>query len=741
MALGAVSPAGARAGELTLIATPRTSCGAGQSDPFDVLSTGPASYFSFRCTTGGFELDADVASPATAWQYVEGQINAPPGITITSATTTGSVYYSNAGWYGGSYFYGGGTPWPSSANMSDPSFSSSYWGYQVICTAPSCGGAGRIDLTSVKLTATESQRPSLTPAGSGTLWFQTRPGEWIWNPPHDPWPLTLAASDPSGVCSLRANVGSQALTGPSAAQNTSAWQQCPDPTWTGSADTSGDVTGPLPLSISAVNAAGLGTSESETLHVDNQPVDIALSTSNDSSSSIWANHPVTVFATATTGPSGLGGMTCSVGSASPQTYTARGVTVDGDGVHTVVCTAWNNAQGPQGQPNSTTSSVAVHVDESPPSIRFEPQQPGDPTGVVVDTSDSESGVAGGSIQIAPAGGGSLATVPTSFDGAHLLAHLNDAGLHGPYTVRATSCDNVGNCATTSETLMMPLRLPAAEDVGFAKIGTPAKLVRERVLVGFHYKHERRRGKMVNVRVGGHYRIIRIVIPANTRCGSKLVKTGPHLWQETTVCRSLGLHPVTTKLVPHGKAFTIHGLLVTTQGVPVGNARVDILTAPANGLGQFTEAETVMTSPSGAWTATLPAGPSRIIQTVYDGSATVLPAAGQATVNVPARIALSVSRRTIPWDGIVTLRGHLQGGYVPHDGVALRLLIKLPHRSQPYEPVPFRTDARGDFTVHWSWGAGSGVVTYPLAVATTATESDYPFAASRSRWIPVTFGIP
>jgi hypothetical protein len=321
----------------------------------------------------------------------------------------------------------------------------------------------------------------------------------------------------------------------------------------------------------------------------------------------------------------------------------------------------------------------------------------------------------------------------------VLAHVNDAGLRGPYAVRATACDNVGNCATTTETLTMPLRLPAAADVGFAKIGTPAKVVRERVLVGFHYKRERRHGRFVKVLIGGHFRTIRIVIPANTRCAQKLVETGPHLWQETTVCRPLGLHVVGTKQVPYGKPFAMHGLLVTTQGVPVANAPVDILTAPANGLERFTTAATATTTASGAWTAELPPGPSRIIRTVYGGSATVLPAAGHATVNVPARITLSASSRSVPWDGILTLRGHLTGGYVPRDGVALRLLIKLPGRSQPYEPVPLRTDARGRFVIHWSWGAGYGVVTYPFAVATTATESDYPFAASRSHWVPVTFG--
>jgi hypothetical protein len=68
--------------------------------------------------------------------------------------------------------------------------------------------------------------------------------------------------------------------------------------------------------------------------------------------------------------------------------------VDGDGIHPVVCTAWNNAVGPQGQPDTTTSSTTVHIDEVPPSVSFQPTNPTDPTDLVVDTHDSESGVAG-----------------------------------------------------------------------------------------------------------------------------------------------------------------------------------------------------------------------------------------------------------------------------------------------------------------------------------------------------------
>ena len=350
--------------------------------------------------------------------------------------------------------------------------------------------------------------------------------------------------------------------------------------------------------------------------------------------------------------------------------------------------------------------MTVHIDEAPPSISFEPQSPSDPTGLVVDTSDSESGVAGGSLQIAPAGSSAWSSMPTSFDGAHLLGHFDDAGLRGPYAIRATSCDNVGNCASTTETLTMPLRLAAASDVGFAKIGSPAKVVRKRVLVDFHYKRERRHGRIVKVRTGGHYRRIRLVIRANTRCGHKLVKTGPQRWREITVCRQLGLHVVTSTRVAYGKPFTVHGLLITTQGVPVAGVPVSILTAPDNGLNQFSQAASATTDSSGAWTRDPAAGPSRIIRAVYGGSATVLPAAGQATVTVPAQITLTASSAPGPLGRSDRLRGHLDGGYVPPDGVALRLLIRLPHRSSPYEPIPFRTNSPGDFVVRWTWGRGS-----------------------------------
>ena len=360
---------------------------------------------------------------------------------------------------------------------------------------------------------------------------------------------------------MSAYVGGITREGPSFVPDTSDWQQCPNGAWEvqqgASVDTRDFVgsSGSLPLTLNAENAAGVQSNYGpEQLNVDNDPVGVSFSTPSDPNPGAWVGHAVTVDASASAGPSGVGGMTCSPDRGAASSYPAAGVAINGDGVHTLSCTAWNRAVDPQGQPNTATNSMAVHIDEAPPSISFEPQSPSDPTGLVVDTSDSESGVAGGSLQIAPVGTSAWSSVPTSFDGSHLLGHFDDASLRGPYAIRATSCDNVGNCASTTEMLTMPLRLAAAADVGFARIGSPAKVVRKRVLIDFRYKRERRHGRVVKVRKGGHYQRIRLVIHANNRCGHKLVKTGQQRWREISVCRQLGLHVVTQHPRPgHGKA--------------------------------------------------------------------------------------------------------------------------------------------------------------------------------------------
>ena len=362
----------------------------------------------------------------------------------------------------------------------------------------------------------------------------------------------IDATDSSGVCRMSAYVGGITREGPSFVPDTSEWQQCPDGAWElqqgASVDTRDFVggSGSLPLTLNAENAAGVQSNYGpEQINVDNDPVGVSFSTPSDPNPGAWVGHAVTVDASASAGPSGVGGMTCSPDRGAASAYTAAGVAVNGDGVHTLSCTAWNRAVDPQGQPNTATNSMAVHIDEAPPSISFEPQSPSDPTGLVVDTSDSESGVAGGSLQIAPAGSSAWSSVPTSFDGAHLLGHFDDAGLRGPYVIRATSCDNVGNCASTTETLTMPLRLAAASDVGFARIGSPAK-GRAQARAG-RFPLQARAPPRPD-RQGQDWRPLSAHPPGNTRqhaMRTQAREDGATALARDLRCRQLGLHVVTS----------------------------------------------------------------------------------------------------------------------------------------------------------------------------------------------------
>ncbi len=593
------------------------------------------------------------------------QTNAPPGVAITSAFVSPWEIYSlndKQGWGGGSYYAGGGSQWhDGDTDELDTGFDSSYWGFQMICGWSKCPNFGGIYLNSIQLTATENQGPALTAVGPGNLWYQA--SHWIWNPGGDPWSIELSGSDPSGVCQMWATVNGVRVNSPGQTPDTAVWQQCPDWTWSGpgaTVDTREYVpaSGQLSLTLAGSNAAGVTSAPSETLDVDNVPVQLSLSGPTIAPVTAGTQY---VTASASAGPSGVA-IGCSVdgGPMHWQNASSVQVPISGVGEHTASCQAHNGAIGPQGQPaHSPTETWSVNIGE-----------------------------------------------------------------------------------------------PTVSAIGFQKVADKLRCHRERERVKIP-------ARWVTVRV--RHKRVRVHEPAGTRtvtvdqCRPRVVWRRETVWVKVrrhgklvSVKRTKRVrvpllpHTVlkTTKRVEYGDGTAVSGWLGTAGGVALSGATVQVLTAPNNGHGQFTLAATTTTTANGSWSVRLGPGPSRLIEAVYGGSAGLMPVTSlPAHLDVPARITIVASPRILPWRGTVTLRGHLVGGFVPPDGVALRLLIDLPHRTRPYEPVPFRTDANGNFTVHWSWGTGSGVVTMPFAVATTANETDYAFAASRSRWVHVTFGLP
>ena len=139
---------------------------------------------------------------------------APPGIVINSAwTANGDVTSINSpgtglvigdfwrdvttGTYGGSTL-ASGQQWFNSTLEGSSNINSQIYGVQMTCGLSSgCPGAALVGISGIELAGTENTPPSVT--GQGALWGS---GSYVWNPPGDPWPVTLSASDVSGICSL-----------------------------------------------------------------------------------------------------------------------------------------------------------------------------------------------------------------------------------------------------------------------------------------------------------------------------------------------------------------------------------------------------------------------------------------------------------------------------------------------------------------------------------------------------------
>jgi hypothetical protein len=527
----------------------------------------------------------------------------------------------------------------------------------MVCGWSSCSNFGGIFVNSIELTATEDQGPGLTAVGSDNLWYQSN--GWVWNPPGDPWSVELSGSDPSGVCQMWAVINGVQINSPAQTPDTAVWQQCPDWTWPATVDTTDYVptSGPLALTLGGTNAAGVASAPSETLHVDNQPVQLNVSGPSTASTTSGTQY---ITASAIAGPSGA----------------AIGCSVDGSPEH------WQN--------------------------------------------------------------GSTEVMPVAGAGNHVVscqAHNGAIDPQGRYAYSAT------------RSWSLDIGQPTVSAIGFEKIADALRCgsAHEQVSVPAHWTTVRRHHKIVRVRKSAHTKSVTV-----ERCHPRIV------WRREQVLAKVRRHGklvsvertkrVRVALIPHtvtktktrvgyGHGTRVSGWLGTASGIALGGVPVQILTAPNNGQGLFTPATATTTAANGSWTVQLAAGPSRLVEAAYGGSSGLLPTtSAPVELNVPARISVSVAPRKLPWRGVVTLRGQLDGGYIPPDGVALRLLIKLPNSSTPYEPLAFRTDGQGNFLVHWTWNGGSGVASYRFAIATTATESDYPFAAAQSRWTRVTFGV-
>ena len=287
--------------------------------------------------------------------------------------------------------------------------------------------------------------------------------------------------------------------------------------------------------------------------------------------------------------------------------------------------------------------------------------------------------------------------------------------------------------------------PTASAIAFGRVinGLRCKRVRERVRVPARWVIVHRHRKLVRVRRRAHTRVVRVV-----RCHPRVVRRRVTVWvtvrrhgKKVRVRRKRLVRVVltprlvgsTTRRVRFGRGTTVSGWLGTPDGTALGGQAVRVLTAPDNGLGQFSQAAVVTTAANGGWSAALPPGPSRLVEAVYDGGATTEASqSAQVHLVVPAKVKLlSVSPRRVAWGGTVRITGQLLGGYLPADGALVRLRIGQGSSFQTYG-VQEHVAGSGRFTTTYAFGAGDPrfhrSFWFQLA---TLPVGDYPYAPAAS----------
>jgi len=313
-------------------------------------------------------------------------------------------------------------------------------------------------------------------------------------------------------------------------------------------------------------------------------------------------------------------------------------------------------------------------------------------------------------------------------------------------------DPAGNHAwSTPATWSLKIGDPTESAITFGHIvnALRCKRVKERIKVPARWVTVRRHHKRVKVRRPAHTKIIKV-----TKCHPRtkvervtvrvrVRRHGKNVWVTRRKRERVVLLPHlanSPKLrVGHGKTATVRGWLGNYLGVALAGQPVTILTAPNNGLDQFTPAAAVTTAADGTWTATLPPGPSRLIEAAYNGGTTTEPSvSAQIALTVPAKVLLRVVDQRVAWGGTIRLVGQLQGGYIPPVGALVALRMGEGSNHTDYG-VKQRVGGNGRFTSTYTFGEGLASIHRTYWFQAISLVSNYPFAPGQSRRLTVLVG--
>ena len=258
-----------------------------------------------------------------------------------------------------------------------------------------------------------------------------------------------------------------------------------------------------------------------------------------------------------------------------------------------------------------------------------------------------------------------------YSGATAQVAVNGIGDH---TLRCAAANNAvdeaGNHGWSNwATWGLNIRQQTIDEISFSKLvdALQCRRVRQRIEIPAHRVTVRRRHKLVGVTVPAHSKTV-----SQIRCRARVVRRRIAVWKtvnrngrkvRTKRYKTVKVvelpHVVSrnSKRVQNGQGTSVSGWLGMPDGTALAGQPVRVLTAPDNGLGQFSQAAIVITAADGSWTAKLPPGPSRLVEAVFDGAPVLEPSSsGQVDVLVPAKVKLiSIRPSRIPWGGTSSYR--------------------------------------------------------------------------------------
>jgi hypothetical protein len=344
---------------------------------------------------------------------------------------------------------------------------------------------------------------------------------------------------------------------------------------------------------------------------------------------------------------------------------------------------WREDAAGNQQAGNASQPVRLRFDPEPPQLGFENPSVEDPTRVSVLATDRISGLGGGDIEISRAGSGTWQVLPTSQEGDHLVARVDDSALPpGDYELRATAHDQANNLAGTDRRLDgQPMRLTLPLRVGTAmKVG----VVEKRTV---------------------------------TRKGKK------------GTARRTVLEPRAT--VSFGNKVHLGGRLVNRAGHPLTNAKVLVYSRPKEGTEQLVG--TVTTDASGRFSYAVEARASHGFRFAYPGTATILPVEDTATLLVKGTSTFTVKPKRVQNGDSVTFSGRVKGRPLPEAGKLLELQVRFTSGWQTFRTV--RSEEDGAWSILYLFDRTCGEQEFDFQVH-LAGEAGWPLEAGNSRTLTV-----